>query len=39
MGSGILKRIRIPRVNLMVPYWPERQEQIEWFGREVLPAL
>jgi len=26
-------------LQFMVPHWPERQEQIERFGREVLPAL
>jgi len=23
----------------MVPHWPERQEQIERFARDVLPAF
>jgi probable F420-dependent oxidoreductase len=26
-------------LQFMVPHWPERQEQIERFGREVRPAL
>lgn len=26
-------------LQFMVPHWPERQEQIERFAREVLPAL
>jgi len=26
-------------LQFMVPRWPERQEQIERFAREVLPAL
>jgi probable F420-dependent oxidoreductase len=26
-------------LQFMVPYWPERQEQIERFGREVLPVF
>lgn len=26
-------------LQFMVPYWPERQEQIERFGREIMPSL
>jgi len=26
-------------LQFMVPYWPEREEQIERFGREVLPVF
>jgi probable F420-dependent oxidoreductase len=35
------RRIGVQHLALqfMVPYWPERQEQIERFGRDVLPAL
>jgi hypothetical protein len=35
------RRIGVQHLALqfMVPYWPERQEQIERFGRDVMPAL
>lgn len=31
--------VRHMALQFMVPRWPERQEQIERFGREVMPAL
>jgi hypothetical protein len=35
------ERIGVEHVALqfMVPHWPERQEQIERFARDVLPAF